>query len=68
LEIALRENVKNLLFTHHDPGATIQQITEIKRQTGEYYKWRENAARENNEKFNSVQWDFAHEGFEFKIK
>jgi len=68
LEIALRENVKHLLFTHHDPGATIQQISEIKRQTGEYYKWRENSARENHENFNPVIWDFVHEGYEFKLK
>lgn len=67
LDIAFRENVKQILFAHHDPGASIQTIQEIKRQTQEYYNWRLQSAKENGEAIADVSWNFAHEGMEIRL-
>jgi len=67
LDIAFREGIGQVLFAHHDPGATIRQVQELKRQTLEYYDWRLNTAKENNETLSAVQWDFAYEGLTVKI-
>lgn len=67
LDIAIRENMGQVVFAHHDPGASIQTIQEIKRQTREYYNWRLQSAKENGEPFKEVKWDFAHEGLEIKL-
>lgn len=62
LDIALRENIKRVLFAHHDPGAKVDQILELKSQTEAYYQSRERFAKVNNEPITPVQWDFAYEG------
>ncbi len=67
LDIAFRESIKRVLFAHHDPGADINQILDLKRQTEEYYQWRISEAAERSEKLPEVQWEFAHEGLEIKI-
>lgn len=67
LDIAFREGIKQVLFAHHDPGATIQQVQELKRQTMEYYDWRLSTAKENSEDMHPVQWDFAYEGLTIKL-
>lgn len=67
LDIALREGVKKILFAHHDPGARVDQVLELKQQTQEYYESRKRFASENQEALPEVQWDFAHEGLEIKL-
>jgi phosphoribosyl 1,2-cyclic phosphodiesterase len=67
LDIAFREGIKQVLFAHHDPGASIQQVQELKRQTMEYYDWRLSTAKENDEPMNAVNWDFAYEGLTIKL-
>lgn len=67
IDIAFREDIKKVLFAHHDPGATIQQVQDIKRQTSEYYQWRIDHARECNDTIPEFFWDFAYEGQEIKI-
>lgn len=67
LDIALRENIKRILFAHHDPGARIDQVLELKRQTREYYESRQRFATENQDRLPEVSWDFAHEGMEIKL-
>lgn len=67
LDIAFREGVKRVLFAHHDPGASIQTIQDIRKQTGEYYQWRMRVAKENSEPTSELLWDFAHEGLEIYL-
>lgn len=67
LEIAFREGIKNVLFAHHDPGASTQQVQDLKRQTAEYYNWRIKEAAHHDEKISEVKWDFAHEGLEIDL-
>lgn len=67
LDIAFREKIPHVLFAHHDPGATINQVQELKRQTREYYDWRVKESSDNKESLHAIAWDFAHEGLEIKI-
>lgn len=67
LDIAFRENIKRVLFAHHDPGASIQTIQDIRKQTQEYFNWRLQTARDGNEAVGDIQWDFAHEGMEIRL-
>jgi phosphoribosyl 1,2-cyclic phosphodiesterase len=60
LDIAARENIRHILFAHHDPGARIEHILELKRQTGEYFDSKVQIAGQT--KHESIKWDFAHEG------
>jgi phosphoribosyl 1,2-cyclic phosphodiesterase len=67
LDIALREGIKSVLFAHHDPGARVEQVLELKRQTREYYESRERFAKQRDQKLPVVKWDFAHEGLEINL-
>lgn len=67
LDIAFREGIKSTLFAHHDPGATTENIQDLKRQTREYFDWRVKSASDNKESLSQITWDFAHEGLEVKL-
>lgn len=58
LDIAFRENIKKVIFAHHDPGASTQNIQELHDQTREYYDWKKNKTENGAD----VQWRYAHEG------
>lgn len=67
LDIAFREGIKQVLFAHHDPGATIQNIEELKKQTRAHYEARQSFADFNKQNLTPVKWDFAHEGLEIEL-
>lgn len=67
LDIALREKAERILFAHHDPGASAEQVLELKRQTQEYYESRQKFAAINSEALPTVYWDFVHEGMEITL-
>lgn len=58
LELALRENIKHVLFAHHDPGASIDHLLELKKQTQNFY---------NSVPQFDIKWDFAYEGLTVKL-
>ncbi len=62
LDIAFREGIKHLLFAHHDPGATTQQIYRLKQQTREYYDWRLKTSQNNHGALPHVKWKYAFDG------
>jgi phosphoribosyl 1,2-cyclic phosphodiesterase len=67
LEIAFRENIKHTLFAHHDPGARIEHVADLKLQTKSYFEWRMEEAAQKKETLPSITWDFAHEGLIVKL-
>lgn len=67
LDIAFRENIRHMIFAHHDPGATTQQLFELKTQTREYYEWRLKTAETNRLQLPEVKWRYAHEGLEIDL-
>jgi phosphoribosyl 1,2-cyclic phosphodiesterase len=61
MDIAIREKVKKIIFTHHDPMAHDQKIKSFIDNTREYAKY----LKENNE--GEIQWDFAYDGMEIEL-
>lgn len=67
IDIALRENVKRILFAHHDPAASDEKIADAERQTREYLAiYRENA-RLAGRNVPALIWSFALEGQEIEL-
>ncbi len=62
LDIAFRENIGNVIFAHHDPGADTKQIMNLKTQTHEYYDWKMKTSSANNIILSPVKWRYAYEG------
>jgi phosphoribosyl 1,2-cyclic phosphodiesterase len=67
LDIAFRENVKHIVFAHHDPGADTRQVFELKTQTKEYYDWKMKTSSANNIKLPAVKWQYAYEGMVIEV-
>jgi len=67
LDIAFREKINRIIFAHHDPGATISMVEDLKKQTEAYYNYRLQKSKEKHEDLPQVQWEFAHEGMEVKL-
>jgi hypothetical protein len=67
IEIALREKIGHVLFSHHDPTARTENIIELRRQTNDYFQSLMREAKENNESISQLVWDFAYEGQEIKL-
>lgn len=62
IDVALREQVKRVLFVHHDPAASTQKILEIEKQTREYYEAALVNAAASGMKVKPLDWGFAPEG------
>jgi len=67
LEIAFRESIKYVIFAHHDPSASTDDINELIHQTREYYDRRLRAASQARQTLPKVRWRFAHEGLELNL-
>jgi phosphoribosyl 1,2-cyclic phosphodiesterase len=67
LDIAMRENVKKIVFVHHDPAASDVQVALARGEAERYYhsqlKQRDGAGHPIYE----VDWEFGHEGMEFEL-
>lgn len=66
LDIAFREGIKFVLFAHHDPGASTEQIYEVKAQTRDYYQSVINGLERSTD-LPKVKWRFAYEGLEIDL-
>jgi phosphoribosyl 1,2-cyclic phosphodiesterase len=62
LDIGLRENIKHVLFAHHDPGATDEKIVDAERQTREYLNAYTEQQRRAGKTVRTIEWGFAREG------
>ncbi len=67
LDIAFREGIDHVIFGHHDPGASTDQINELRKQTKEYYDWRISTAKTNHQQLHHVKWRYGYEGLEVKL-
>lgn len=65
LDIAMREGIKTLLFAHHDPGASIEQIFEVDQAVREYYDWKIKSPE--GKELAAVDWQFATEGMKIEL-
>jgi phosphoribosyl 1,2-cyclic phosphodiesterase len=62
LNIALRENVKRIVFAHHDPGASDEKIADAETQTRDYLEIFRDNAKAAGRAVADIQWHFAREG------
>jgi phosphoribosyl 1,2-cyclic phosphodiesterase len=67
LDISFRENVKRIIFTHHDPGATTDHMLRLEEQTLEYYEWRVEQAKKLGENIPEVKWSFVYDEQEIEV-
>lgn len=67
LDIAFREKIRHVIFAHHDPGLTTQELYELKAQTREYYDWKLHVLEERDQVVAPVKWRYAYEGMEFDL-
>ncbi len=67
LDIGLREHIKQVLFAHHDPGATDEKIVDAERQTREYLNAYTEQQRRVGKTVREIQWGFAREGQEVEL-
>lgn len=64
LDIAFQENIRRVIFAHHDPGANTQQIYNLEKETREYYDLK---TKKSSAKLPDVQWQFAYEGLKVTL-
>lgn len=62
LDIALREGIGHVIFGHHDPGATIRNLFELRKQTQDYHDWRLQTAQTNHIVPSVVKWKYGFDG------
>ena len=63
LDLAFREKIKHIIFTHHDPAASDQAISRMVRQTNDYHKMLvESLGPENIPVF-----EYAYDGMEIEL-
>lgn len=62
LELAFKQNIKRVLFSHHDPSANIDSIEKLIKQTQEYHRWKVEQAHQHKLKLPKVDWEFVGEG------
>ena len=62
IDIAMRENIKRVLFMHHDPGASMGKIAAAETQARLFYEHRLDDAKKSGAALHAVDWSFAYEG------
>ncbi len=67
LDLAIREGIKRVLFTHYNPNDSDFQIHRYREQTREYYEAAINRLSETGRRVHQVMWDFAREGTDIEI-
>lgn len=61
IDLALRENIKRVLFIHHDPGAPDAKIARIEAETREYFESAIQAIKAKGQTPPNIDWCFAYE-------
>lgn len=67
LDLAMRENIKKIIFVHHDPAASDRKIAEAKAQATRYYQSQLRQRDGAGHPVFEVDWDYGFEGMEFEL-
>jgi phosphoribosyl 1,2-cyclic phosphodiesterase len=62
LDIAMRENIKRVLFMHHDPASSSEKVAAAEMQARRYYENQLKNARRAGFSLHEVEWSFAFDG------
>lgn len=63
VDIAMRENIKKIIFTHHDPMNSDEQIEKMKKETKKYFQMMEKEIKGHTD----LEWEFAYDGMEIEL-
>jgi phosphoribosyl 1,2-cyclic phosphodiesterase len=61
IDLAMRENVRRVVFGHHDTDSTTSDVQKLELETQEYYIWKLENAHNQQQSVHPVQWCFAFE-------
>lgn len=64
LDIAFREKIRRVIFTHHDPAASAQKISQVIEQTLVYHESERQIALRERGAETPVEWVFAYDGMQ----
>lgn len=67
LDIAMRENIKRVLFMHHDPASTSEKVAAAEVQARRYYESQIKSARRADLTLHPVEWSFAFDGLTIEL-
>jgi ribonuclease BN (tRNA processing enzyme) len=67
LDIAMRENIKRVLFMHHDPASTSEKVAAAEVQARRYYESQIKSARRADQTLHPVEWSFAFDGLTIEL-
>lgn len=67
LDIAIRENIKRVLFMHHDPASSSEKVALAESQARRYYDSRIKSARQAGQPAYEVEWSFAYDGLTVEL-
>lgn len=61
IDLAIRENIKNILFVHHDPASSDQKIKQVENEVTEYCQKMIRQIDKEGGLENNIEWSFAIE-------
>ncbi len=67
IDIALRENIKKVIFMHHDPASSDKKISQALDQAKRYHQTQLKSAKREGVSIFDVNWMYAHEGLELEV-
>lgn len=67
LDLAFRENIKRILFLHHDPSSSDETIRQAELQTLLYYEQQMKLSQRQGRPHPPIDWQFAVEGTEVDL-
>lgn len=67
LEIAMREEVKRILFVHHDPAASDERIAAAEMQARYFYEKQFQMKYDHTKQLHELEWMFARDGTEVVV-
>ena len=68
IDIGMRENIKKILFVHHDPASSDEKIKSVEMEMRKYHEKLTGQLESNGLSFYPIRWDFAREDEEIEVK
>lgn len=67
LEVGMRENIKHMLFVHHDPSASDKRIHLAEEEAGRAFESSKRISKMQGVKIPKIKWSFAREGLVIQL-
>ena len=67
IDLAIREGIRKVVFTHFDPAATDARVAEAMEMTSDYYNSLVKNAEREGKRFKKIEWQFAFDGMLLEV-